>query len=150
VVRFQGQPDLEDLEEQAKLARKWMRRYEMLDNRFSLQEPAIALHRVLLGMCGSNLALEQTCKAAKLATKEGNISYARCAMQRVSASLGEQAWSEPQEWWLRDAKVMWHERRDKVTFIYLSVCMHAHVYMQNLQKYTSISKQCRTCCECIS
>jgi hypothetical protein len=121
---------------QQALVHKWTCRYKTLLNRFTLQEPAIALHGVLLGMVGSRLAQEQLCKAAKLAVKQGNNSYARCAMQRVSGLFGPHAFSEPHEWWLTDAKVLWHDqRRDQVIACRycVNICMyiytHAYIYI---------------------
>lgn len=96
---------------------RWEQRYKSLENRFSLQEPAIALHCVLLGLCKSDYIKEQLCMAAKHSLKQGNVSYARCSMQRLQVLQTrdrEAGMSQEQSVWLRQAKVLWHDgRRDQ-------------------------------------
>ena len=91
---------------------RWEKRYKSMQNRFALQEPSIALHGVLLEIVQSDCVQKQLNITAKYALKQGNISYARCAMLKLQHRLcGTDRMRNPDSWWLTQAKVLWADKR---------------------------------------
>ena len=89
----------------------WHRRYDKLDSEFALCEPLISLHAILLRLSPHPELLEKhMCLAAKVAMKQGNMSFARGSMQKLqmwAASQSDaQGQGHPRAWWIRDAKVL--------------------------------------------
>jgi len=89
----------------------WHRRYDMLDSEFARYETLISLHAILLSLSPHPELLEKhLCLAAKIAMKQGNMSFARGSMQKLqmwAASQSDpQRQGHPRAWWIRDAKVL--------------------------------------------
>ena len=86
----------------------WHSRYKQVDYQFPLWEPLISLHTILLGISPcSKLLDEHLCLAAKLSMKQGNMSFARCSMQKLQISqMRSKSHVSPSPWWIREAKVL--------------------------------------------
>jgi hypothetical protein len=94
----------------------WHGRYKEFDYDFTLCEPLISVHSILLGISPcARLLDEHLCLAAKISMKAGNMSFARCSMQKLqmcAASLHDgKGLGEASSWWIREAKVLWREQQ---------------------------------------
>ena len=91
-----------------RMLRIWHSRYKEYDYNFTLCEPLISLHAILLGISPcSSLLDEHLCMAAKLSMKSGNMSFARGSMHKLQMwASSRRALDEPSYWWIREAKVL--------------------------------------------
>jgi len=89
----------------------WHMRYKEFDYNFTLCEPLISLHTILLGISPCSKLLEtHLCLAAKISMKQGNMSFARSSMQKLqmwaASHNGGKVLVDPSSWWIREAKVL--------------------------------------------
>ena len=89
----------------------WHCRYRQIDSNFPLCEPLISLHTILLSLSAYPQLLEDhLCLAAKVSMKQGNMSFARCSMQKLwmwtASHKDGRGEGEPSSWWIRAAKVL--------------------------------------------
>lgn len=90
---------------------KWHSRYRQVDYNFALCEPLISVHTILLGISPFPMLLdEHLCLAAKVSMKQGNMSFARAAMQKLqmfaASHRNGKGLGEPSPWWIREAKLL--------------------------------------------
>ena len=89
----------------------WHSRYRTVDLDFSLCEPLISVHSILLSIAPhSDLLVMHLCLAAKISMKQGNMSFARGSMHKlqmwVASHKGSKGLEEPDPWWIREAKIL--------------------------------------------
>jgi hypothetical protein len=107
----------------SKLVTHWHKRYAAFEHDFGLVEPCVSMHTALLSICSrredSNLG-DHLCRAAKMASRHGNMAFARAALQRLrlhhpSAFEAPKEHEVPSAWRIREAKTLWADgQKDKV------------------------------------
>jgi hypothetical protein len=113
----------------SKLVTRWHTRYAAFEHDFGLVEPCVSMHTALLSICSRSLHAEDPirtqlgdhlCRAAKMASRHGNMAFARAALQRMrlyhpSAFEAPKPHEVPSAWRIREAKTLWVDgQKDKV------------------------------------